>query len=273
MKSSLRWVCLIVFGLISPLAFPQEPKSNASSTSESATTSKIPLVFGLAEDTPVKLKLSRTMSSKDAQVDEKVAFEIVDDVRVGEVLVIQHGGTAIATVTDAKPKSLTHSGKLNINIEFVRLVSGDKAPLRANKVNKGSEGNNAVTQGAMMAASLLLFPTPTLLTKDITIPQGTEITAYIAADTPLDREKFAPPVNASSAVAAVNSSVSIKSTPDGADITVDEEFVGTTPSNIQLASGKHKIVVSKAHFKSWERTMTVGANGSITVNAELEKIP
>jgi len=67
--------------------------------------------------------------------------------------------------------------------------------------------------------------------------------------------------------------VTIKSTPDGAEITIDDKFVGTTPSTIQLPSGEHKITVTKSGFKPWERMMTVNPSGSISLNAELEKLP
>ena len=114
--------------------------------------------------------------------------------------------------------------------------------------------------------------------KDITIPKGTEITAYVAGDTPLDPTKFTSAGTQTStasvsAATSATSAVTIKSTPDGADITVDDKFVGTTPSTIQLVPGEHKIAVSKSGFKPWERTMTVNPNGSVNLNAELEKLP
>lgn len=62
----------------------------------------------------------------------------------------------------------------------------------------------------------------------------------------------------------------MKSTPDGADITVDDKFVGSTPSTLKLAPGDHKIKLEKPGFKAWERTLTVGA-GTANVNATLDK--
>lgn len=118
--------------------------------------------------------------------------------------------------------------------------------------------------------------------KDITIPKGTEITAYINGDILLDPIKFqtqmvAPPASASSAAQNVNggdpvlSSVEVKSNPDGADITVDEKYMGSTPSTLKLAAGDHKVKLEKPGFKSWERTLTVSAGASATVNPMLDK--
>jgi hypothetical protein len=46
---------------------------------------------------------------------------------------------------------------------------------------------------------------------------------------------------------------------------------GSTPSSLRLAGGDHKIRLAKSGFKTWERTMTVNAGTTATVNATLEK--
>ena len=85
----------------------EKDKKTATQTEAPPTTPptpRQPLAFGLSEDTPVRLKLSRTMSSHDAKIDEKVDFEVIEDVKVGDVVVVQHGGMAIATVTESWKK-------------------------------------------------------------------------------------------------------------------------------------------------------------------------
>src|SRR2546426_2949652 len=129
--------------------------------------------------------------------------------------------------------------------------------------------------------------------KDIAIPKGTEITAYINGDVNLDPAKFgakatnetqvAPTASTASAQPATqadtvpaaadpSSVVVIKSTPDGADITVDGKFLGSTPSTVRLASGDHTISVEKPGFKPWQRTVTVSSGNSITIDATLDKM-
>ncbi len=58
---------------------------------------------------------------------------------------------------------------------------------------------------------------------------------------------------------------------NGAEITVDEKFMGSTPSSLRLTVGDHKIKLGKSGFKTWERTMTVSAGATATVDATLEK--
>ena len=245
---------------------------------------RTPVAFGLTEDTPVKIRLTRTMSSKDAKADEKVDFEVLEDVKSGDTIIIQHGAMAIGTVTEAHPKRrMGRAGKLNINIDYVQLVNGQKVPLRAVKGGSGGNHTGAMT-GAIVASSILFFPAAPFFLfmhgKDITIPKGTEITAYVAADTALDPVAFnkpsstIPPGDAKIEDASTGlSSVIVKSTPDGAEITVDEKFLGTTPSTVQLSPGEHRIVILKAGFRSWERTMTISPNGSVNLDVSLEKIP
>ena len=117
--------------------------------------------------------------------------------------------------------------------------------------------------------------------KDITIPKGTEITAYINGDASLDPAKFAPkvansepsPEAVTQLTAAEPSTVVIKSTPDGADITVDGKFVGSTPSTLRLAIGDHTVTIQKSGFTVWTRAMTVSTAGSVSIEATLERIP
>jgi len=61
----------------------------------------------------------------------------------------------------------------------------------------------------------------------------------------------------------------IASTPDGADIEIDGNFVGNTPSTVGLSPGQHGISVKKPGFKPWERKVTV-SSGQVNVNAVLE---
>jgi hypothetical protein len=115
--------------------------------------------------------------------------------------------------------------------------------------------------------------------KDVTIPKGTEITAYISGDFNLDRAKFGsklangtPPAGGGPSNDAL-STVEMKSAPDGADISVDGKFVGNTPSNVRLVPGDHKVTIEKSGFKPWERTVTLGPGATVTISPTLEQLP
>jgi hypothetical protein len=95
---------------------------------------KQPLAFGLEDGTPIKLRLNRTISSADAHVNDTVDFDVLEEVQVHGDIVVPRGGMAWGTVTEAEPKRrMARGGKLNVNIDDVRLASGEKVPLRAGR--------------------------------------------------------------------------------------------------------------------------------------------
>jgi hypothetical protein len=83
----------------------------------------------------------------------------------------------------------------------------------------------------------------------------------------------ASPASALPVAAAAPSTarLSIASVPDGADIEIDGNFVGNTPSDLEVQQGERSIVVKKSGYKDWERKMKVLAGSSIHLNAEMEK--
>jgi PEGA domain-containing protein len=234
--------------------------AQTQASSQPNQTTKAPLAFGLEDGTPVKIRLQRTISSADAQVDDRVDFDVLEEIKVKDLVVIPKGSVAWGTVTEAQPKRrMGRGGKLNVNIDSVRLADGEKAALRAVKDVKGGGHTGAMT-GAMVATGIVFFPAAPFFLfmhgKDITIPKGTEITAYVNGDAPLDPAKFggstasqvqvtpAAPAAAAQAVAQPSSptepsTVVLKSTPDGADVAVDGKYVGSTPSTLKLAPGDH----------------------------------
>jgi len=67
-----------------------------------------------------------------------------------------------------------------------------------------------------------------------------------------------------------SSTIEIKSTPDGAEITVDDKFVGNTPSTLRLQPGDHSIRIEKPGFKAWTRILSVASGSTATISAGLE---
>lgn len=299
----MRSACSCVLSTM--LLYPNIPQAPAQTTEQAkdkqATQEaapppvKQPLAFGLEDATPVKLRLTRNLSSADAKTGDRADFDVLEDVKVKDLIVIPRGGIAWATVTEAQPKRrMARGGKLDVNIDDVRLADGEKVPLRAVKEMKGGGHTGAMT-GAMIGTAIVFFPAAPLFLfmhgKDITIPKGTEITAYINGDIPLDPAKFQPQTAAKPGAEAtpvqtppiataaqttngadpVLSSVEVKSNPDGADLTVDDKYMGSTPATLKLAAGDHKIKLEKAGFKTWERTLTVSSGASATVNHTLDK--
>ncbi len=256
-----------------------------------------PDAFRLDDGTPVRLRLQRTISSADAQVNDEIDFDVLDEVKVNGVVVIPKGSIGWGTVTAAQSKRrLARGGKLNVNTDSVRLANGEKVALRAVKNGSGDGHTGAMAGGMLATAVFVPIAAPLFLLmhgKDVTIPKGTEITAYINGAVDLDRTKFdarntAPAAPAATAVAAIKpvtakstaqadraavelSTVVLKSDPDGGEISVDGRFLGNTPSTVQLAPGECTISIQKAGFRTWQRTIAITPGGIVTLTAQMEK--
>jgi hypothetical protein len=53
----------------------------------------------LMDGTPVKLRLDRTISSADEKVGNEVSFDVLEEVKINDVVVIPKGSIATGTVT------------------------------------------------------------------------------------------------------------------------------------------------------------------------------
>jgi hypothetical protein len=259
-----RLLCSLT--LVFPLDFVAAQEQQPASVSNLAP-------FVLQDGTPVKLRLAQTVSSADAQVNDRVEFEVLEDVSVNNVVVIPKGSSAIGTVTEAVPKRrMARGGKLEIVLDSVRMVDGEKVALRAVKDAKGGGHTAGMTIGIVAGALIFLPAAPLFLLmhgKDISIPKGTDIPSFVNGDMKLDPAKFQMAQGGSSIqVGGVASNVAVSSTPAGADIYLDQNFMGNTPSTISVPPGKHSVSVKKDGFRDWTRDMNF-SGGSITLNAAL----
>ena len=85
-----------------------------------------------------------------------------------------------------------------------------------------------------------------------------------------DKTPSSTPTQPTEVKAAIGSRLSISSIPNGADIEVDGNFVGNTPSAIEISIGDHTISVKKNGYKAWQRKLKA-SGGDVSLKAELEK--
>jgi hypothetical protein len=294
-------VCCMLSTALAQSSSPPPPSSqNQSTNAQASGPSK---GFVLEDGTAVTLRLGRSLSSADAQAGDRVDFEVAEEVSVNRIVVIPKDSPASGTIITAhKKRRMGRAGKLDVSIDSVQLANGEKATLRAVKESQGGS-HTGIMAGGMVATSLIVWPAaPVFLLmhgKDVTIPKGTEVTAYLNGEVKLDPAKFqpapfvpaAPPVPStqevppSSPAATPNAGstdtapvspdqgaaaeLEVSSTPDGADIEIDGNFVGSTPSTVGVVAGSHQLSVKKAGFKPWERKITV-SSGHIKIDATLD---
>jgi PEGA domain len=277
---------LLAFQMIQTSANAQQNSTSTPPDQNSMALCKQPC---LEDGTPIKLRIAQTVSSADAHVNDRVQFEVLEEIRVSGLLIVPKGGIALGTVTEAQPKRrMARGGKLEIVMDSVRLANGQKAALRATKGGNGGGHTGAMTAGIVATALICFVCAPLFLLmhgKDITIPKGTEIPTFVDGNMPLDLTKFqeaaslaeqtqATPTPSGVLPSAVNQSnadagIEITSVPTGAEVELDGDFIGNAPSTIGVLPGDHTISVKRKGYKTWERKIKV-SSGKVNVFAELE---
>ena len=230
----------------------------------------------------VRLSLLDSLGSATNRTDDVVNFEVTEEIRVGQVIAIPRGATARGHVVEAEPKRrMGKAGKLNFTVDYVKAPDGSNVRLRASSTRQGQEKSGTVIVGTVLVSPLFLL----MRGKDIEISRGAAFNAYVDGDREVSlgggglapmaapaQPVAAQPAPATSQVSAEDlTTVVVKSTPDGADVTVDGKYMGSTPSTVRLAPGDHVISIEKSGFKTWQRTMSVNPGGIVTIDATLAK--
>ncbi|MBI4904015.1 MAG: PEGA domain-containing protein [Acidobacteria bacterium] len=255
----------------------------------------------IPDGTKIRVRLEQPISSATAEDGQVVSLSVADPVRVGNAIVIPQGSAVTGSVVSSSQKRrLGRSGKIDFSIDRVRAIDGQWVTVRY-AVTKKDGGNRmlatGVTTGIMAATIWPAAPFFLMMKgKDATIPKGamfdvfTDDSHLVMNTTPtspnmyanlVDRQMaqaagFAPTMPSSANMngqpvatpmaSAGTAHVTVTSSTPGAEIEIDGMFVGSTPSTVQLQAGVHRISVKNAS-ESWERSLQVGAGGSITLNA------
>jgi hypothetical protein len=278
----------------------QEPSPAPPETKAPAPEAKAPEggQILLLDGTPVKIRMNRTMSSADASVGQPVDFTVTQDVAVNGTTVIPKGSAAMGKVTEAQPKRrMGRAGKLEIVLTYVRLADTETVPVRAVKDVKGKNAAVGMTVG-IVAAGVLFFPAAPLFLlmkgKDITVPEGAEVVAYVDGDKKLEAAKFGmkPEVAAAAPAPAAPTTpvvpltteypanvppetsglLEIQSTPAAASVYVDGTFMSNTPATLHLSPGPHSVRVTLDGYKEWTQDLSVQTGASSHLTADLEKL-
>lgn len=83
-----------------------------------------------------------------------------------------------------------------------------------------------------------------------------------------------PPPPAPQDVAAGGDQVTVEcySDPSGADILLDGEFVGNTPSILKIPVGEHRLEIQRSGYKAFSKSLSLAAGAGLqTVRASLQK--
>ena len=117
----------------------------------------------LANGTPVRLLISESVSSKTAKPGDTVKLQVLDDVKVGDLVIIAGKAPASATIETANSAGRAwRPGNILLKLNSVALVNQQKQPLRAWSATKGKDtgAGAAWTQAVFQSEGLALFALP-----------------------------------------------------------------------------------------------------------------
>ena len=95
------------------------------------------------------------------------------------------------------------------------------------------------------------------------------LASLLLAACSIDTATPAPAPAAASASRSNLVTVYVESSPSGAEIWIDGEFVGSTNLTYAIPPGKRVIEIRRATFETWKRELTVRANTPTRVRADL----
>jgi len=257
------------------------------------------LAFGqrvrLPEGTPVRVRLKADLTSDQVEEGTRVDFEVAHPVIIQGIAVIPVGAVSWGAVQSVK------KGKfIKFDIEGVRLpdltdvklrTAGGRAKNPAQdqfKVDasfkggvgapKGSEYTAYVNEDREVAVAAqpsipALAPTPT--PAETTPPTPAETTATPAVTTPAP-SATSPAISPSQSAAPLanveRARVECFSDPSAADILIDGEFYGNTPSILKVPVGKHELEIQLSGYKTYSISLILEPGTGIrTIRASLEQ--
>jgi len=240
----------------------------------------------------VSLKIRNILTTDNARKNDAIEFEVAEDVVINGHVVIAKGALAHGKVVEVKGAFKPRAKDAEVIFRFltVRAVDRQDLPLRPHPEKSKKGGEEEVHERSEI---------PGQITRIVGADKGKEYDAYVdgaftvnasdaivgasvaapAAPAPASPSAPAAPAAApvpASPLAATDvglapSSVEFGSTPDGAEIVIDGNMVGNTPSTLRLTPGHHSIEIRMAGYRTWSRMMVVDPESHPSVRATLIK--
>jgi hypothetical protein len=262
----------------------------------------------LADGTAVHVRLTADLTSSQAVVAARVDLEIAEPVMLQGVVVIPAGSVAWGAVQEAKkgrtlrfdvegvrlpnqqvvklrcsPQKTTNAGKDEIKVET--LVNGDLVAAKGSEytayldqdVDVDVAGAPSAPAQPTPAPAPVAAPAPAAVAPSTPKPEAPPAPPTMVTATPVVSAPAAPPaapVARPAPVAQPGEYITVEcfSEPSGADIMIDDEFHGSTPSILKLVPGNHRIEFRLMGYKAHSRPLNLTpAIGLQTVRMTLEK--
>jgi hypothetical protein len=188
----MKKTCVALLSSIALMTIPLTLFAQSSATPQTAiAVQPTPSAVVLPEGTELKLQFNERLSSATNRQGDTFTITLTSPVTLADGTVIPAGFRGRGEVTAAERRGMMgRGGELAIRLEYLR-IGPTRVSLRANKSSEG-----AASTGATIALTVLFGPLGLLKRgKDIDIPRGQEITAFVDSPTNIPLPVGAPPVS------------------------------------------------------------------------------
>lgn len=262
-------------------------------------TAALPLLavqVRIPDGTLVPLSLHYDLTTENAVKGDRVDFDVAHDVVIDSHVVIPKGAVAWGTVVKVKGAGKKNAKDASVTFRLIGVHTVDNQSLGLRLLPYRSKRLDP-SENDIVESS----PIPGLRERTIGAPKGKQYAAYTDSDILVNAPESAPAAAAKPAAAAPAqapaalkngaaapaaaapaiapaalfapepAAVDFRSKPSGADILIDSNFVGNTPSTLTVKPGIHEIEIRIQGYGSWERKMKVAPGSHPTVLATLAK--
>ena len=130
----------------------------------------------------ISVKNDKEVRAKNVNVGDLVAFDVSEDVKVGDSVVVSKGAKAYAKVLVAKKSGIAGTkGKLKIEWVYCVADNGTKIPLEG-EIDFARKNHTA---GAVVAGAIVAAPLIFLTGQHAAIPEGYTNVVSVKVDTEL----------------------------------------------------------------------------------------
>jgi hypothetical protein len=133
----------------------------------------------LPDGTPVELRTTKRLSTAHAKVGDAVEFEVVHDVKVGDLVVVPRLALASGVVAQVKPRRRPmRNAELRVDVRTTKSITGSEVAIRGTRVILGNVKLDPV----------ILWPVVpfVILGDEAFVSKGAKFSAYVSGDASFD---------------------------------------------------------------------------------------
>jgi len=138
----------------------------------------------LPDGTPIELRITKRLSTAQAKVGDAVEFEVVQDVKVGDLVVVPRRALASGAVAEVKPRRRPmRNAELRVDVRTAKSITGSELAIRGTRVIVGN-----LDPARAVSDSGILWPIlPFVIRGDEAfVSKGAKFSAYVNGDAPFD---------------------------------------------------------------------------------------